>query len=197
MILFRHNSYLAVVIQREKGTQKMDPFKYQGSSDQPSRAQPLNRPLHLLFPLLPLPWGLAVPRVWEPQQLEQSWAGWGHGDSLRSPFPFELSCLWCHPQGFAGKASQAPHVVWGVSRAPLEEVVSQRAGSPWMGSFTAILIFGFAFLSKSKTSFLADLTWIISKLLFLWVIWVWNQSEKINCAPSPRVFLYQLASEFP
>lgn len=57
--------------------------------------------------------------------------------------------------------------------------------------------FGFAFLCKSKTSFLADLTWIISKLLFLWVLWVWNQSEKINCAPSPRVLLYQLGWELP
>lgn len=42
MILFRHNSFLAVVIRRGKGTQKTDPFKYQGSSDQllPARLCP-------------------------------------------------------------------------------------------------------------------------------------------------------------
>lgn len=112
-------------------------------------------------------------------------------------FPFELSHSWQHLQCSSGTSSQTQHMGCGVIRALLEEAVSQQAGSTWMGSFTTTLISGFAFLCKSKTSFLADLTWIISKLLFLWVIWVWNQSEKINCAPALRVFLYQLASELP
>lgn len=135
-----------------------------------------------------------------PQQQEQGWAGKEWRDNLGVPFLCKLSHSWSSLDiilSSLGKPIQAQPEVGRVSRMGLEGEVPPWAGSPWMGSFTATLISGFAYPCKTKYH-----CWLISPELFpncfSFESLGFGLSLKKNiCAPSPKVSLYQLASDFP
>lgn len=135
-----------------------------------------------------------------PQQQEQGWAGKEWRDNLGVPFLCKLSHSWSSLDiilNSLGKPIQAQPEVGRVSRMGLEGEVPPWAGSPWMGSFTATLISGFAYPCKTKYH-----CWLISPELFpncfSFESLGFGLSLKKNiCAPSPKVSLYQLASDFP